>query len=311
MYYGNEQSSNFSGSIWNGIKVSFRKGSSLTRIIYINIGVFLALKIVNVILVLAGTGEGFYDTLLEYTGVPADPEYLLYRPWTIFTYMFTQFEFLHLLFNMLWLYWFGSFFLNYFSGKKLTGVYLLGGLAGALLYIAAYNIFPLFAFTRLSSWAIGASASVMAVVFAVCTYIPQHKVYIFLIGPVKLIHLAIFTAVIDIISIPSGNAGGHIAHLGGALFGYLFICGVKKNFDVTDRFTSFFEKTGKLFAKDKRKMKVKYRKNVADMNDREYNEYKKNRDEQTNRILDKISHSGYESLTREEKEILFKSGRER
>ena len=132
---------------------------------------------------------------------------------------------------MLWLYWFGSFFLNYFTERKLTGVYLLGGLFGGLLYIAAYNIFPYFSepqispfphpALRLTSWAIGSSASVMAIVFAVCTYLPQHKVYIFLLGPVKLVYLALFTALIDIMSISSGNAGGHIAHLGGALFGWI------------------------------------------------------------------------------------------
>lgn len=307
MYYG-EYQGNYAGGIRNGIKNSFLKGSALTRLIYINIGVFLLLKIAHAILAISGNGEGFYPMILEWIGVPADPEYLLYRPWTPLTYMFTQFEFLHLLFNMLWLYWFGSFFLNYFSERKLTGVYILGGLAGAALYILAYNIFPAFTFTRLSSWAIGASASVMAVVFAVCTYLPQHKVYIFLIGPVKLIYLAIFTAFIDVISIPSGNAGGHIAHLGGALFGYLFILGVKRNRDITGGFISFFTKAGHLFA-GRKKMRVKYRKNVSEMNDREYNEYKKQYDDRINQILDKISRSGYESLTREEKEILFKSGR--
>ena len=307
MYYG-EYQGNYSENIRKGFKNSFLKGSALTRLIYINIGVFLLLKIAYVVMALAGQGEHFYPILLEWVGVPADPEYLLYRPWTLVTYMFTQFEFLHLLFNMLWLYWFGSFFLNYFSERKLTGVYLLGGLAGAALYVLAYNIFPVFALTRLSSWAIGASASVMAIVFAVCTYLPQHKVYIFLIGPVKLIYLAIFTAFIDVISIPSGNAGGHIAHLGGALFGYLFILAVRKNKDITHGFTSLGLAIGKLFSKRK-KMKVKYRKNVSEMNDREYNEYKKQYDDRINQILDKISRSGYESLTREEKEILFKSGR--
>lgn len=307
MYYGEYQGIH-SENIRNGIKNSFLKGSALSRLIYINIGVFLLLKIAYVVMAIAGQGEHFYPVLLEWIGVPADPEYLLYRPWTPITYMFTQFEFLHLLFNMLWLYWFGSFFLNYFSERKLTGVYLLGGLSGAALYILAYNIFPAFSLTRLSSWAIGASASVMAIVFAVCTYLPQHKVYIFLIGPVKLIYLAIFTAFIDIVSIPTGNAGGHIAHLGGALFGYLFVLGVRKNRDLTYGFTALGQALGKLFSKRK-KLKVKYRKNVSEMNDREYNEYKKQYDDRINQILDKISRSGYESLTREEKEILFKSGR--
>ena len=208
MMYYNNYGGNFSEGIREGIKNSFRKGSSLTRLIYINCGIFLALKLIYIMMLLLGKGEEFYPTLLEWIGVPADPEYLLSRPWTIFTYMFTQFDFLHLLFNMLWLYWFGSFFLNYFTERKLTGVYLLGGLFGGLLYIAAYNIFPYFSepqispfphpALRLTSWAIGSSASVMAIVFAVCTYLPQHKVYIFLLGPVKLVYLALFTALIAI-----------------------------------------------------------------------------------------------------------------
>lgn len=177
MMYYNNYGGNFSEGIREGIKNSFRKGSSLTRLIYINCGIFLALKLIYIMMLLLGKGEEFYPTLLEWIGVPADPEYLLSRPWTIFTYMFTQFDFLHLLFNMLWLYWFGSFFLNYFTERKLTGVYLLGGLFGGLLYIAAYNIFPYFSepqispfprpALRLTSWAIGSSASVMAIVFAI------------------------------------------------------------------------------------------------------------------------------------------------
>lgn len=309
MYYQRYDNGNFSNSIRAGIMSSFRHGSSLTRLIYINCGLFLLLKIGYVILLLAGQGDIFYPTVLEWVGVPADVEYLLYRPWTLATYMFTQFEFIHLLFNMLWLYWFGSIFLNHFTERQLTGVYIGGGLTGAFLYIVAYNIFPYFdQLTRLSSWAIGASASVMAIVFAVCTYLPQHKVYIFLIGPVKLIYLALFTALIDLLSIQSGNAGGHIAHLGGALYGCLFILFLKNNKDIASCFSNSGKKLKHLF-RPKNKMRVSYKKKVSEMNDREYNAYKKNQDEYINRILDKISRSGYESLTREEKEILFKSGR--
>lgn len=308
MYYqtfGN----NFTEKSRKGIKASFREGSSLTRLIYINCGIFLTINIIYIFFLLAGTGKDFFPTILEWVGVPADPEYLLFRPWTLFTYMFTQFEFLHLLFNMLWLYWFGSIFLNYFTERQLTGVYIWGGLAGALLFIAAYNTFPYFdQITRLSSWAIGASASVMAIVFAVCTYLPQHKVYIFLIGPVKLIYLALFTALIDLLSIQYGNAGGHIAHLGGALFGWFFTLGIRKNRDISYGIIYLFEKIRQLSA-PRKKMRVKYKKKVSDMNDREYNEYKKSQDDRINNILDKISKSGYESLTREEKEILFKTKR--
>ena len=160
----------------------------------------------------------------------------------------------------------------------------------------------------------------MAIVFAVCTYLPQHKVYIFLLGPVKLVYLALFTALIDIMSISSGNAGGHIAHLGGALFGWFFIVGVRRNRDFASGIVNFFEGIGRLFQRKKKKlpqinckiqtdkkMRVRYKKHVSEMNDREYNAHKKNEQERINEILDKISRSGYESLTREEKAILFKA----
>lgn len=306
MYY-RTYGGDFSEGIGKGIKNSFRRGSSLTRLIYINCGIFLVLKIIYIIFIMTGWEKNFYPIVLEWVGVPADPEYLLHRPWTLFTYMFTQFEFLHLLFNMLWLYWFGSFFLNYFTERQLTGVYIWGGLAGAGLYIAAYNIFPYFDnLTRLSSWAIGSSASVMALVFAVCTYLPKHKVYIFLLGPVKLIYLALFTALIDLLSIRSGNAGGHIAHLGGALFGCFFILGIRRNKDLSYGIIYLFDKI-KDFLTPSKKMRVKYKKKVADMNDREYNQYKKSQEDRINDILEKISKSGYESLSREEKELLFKA----
>ena len=140
--YNRAYGSNFSGGIWNGIKNSFKQGTTLTRLIYINIGVFLVIKILEVFFVLAGQ-RGFEQLLLPYVGVPALPERLLYTPWTIITYMFTQFGFLHLLFNMLWLYWFGSIFQNTFSSQKLTGVYLLGELPGLLFTWQPTPCFPL------------------------------------------------------------------------------------------------------------------------------------------------------------------------
>ena len=290
------------GGIWEGLKRSFRRGTALTRLIYVNVGFFLFLKLVEVGFVLAGY-QRVEALLLAYTGVPALPEELLYTPWTVVTYMFTHFGFLHLLFNMLWLYWFGSMFLNYFSGRKLVWVYVLGGLFGALLYMAAYSVFPVFAEERYLSRAIGASASVMAVVFAVCAYLPNHRVYVFLVGPVRLITLALFTALIDVLSIPGTNAGGHIAHLGGALFGVLFTLSVRRSAGGS----GFWGKLWKASPR-KPKMKVKY-KRASEMTDREYNEHKRQRSDRINEILDKISKSGYGSLTKEEKELLFKERR--
>jgi len=293
-----------SEGIWQSLKNSFQQGSALLQLIYINIGVFLAFKLLGVALLLFGYSEP-EAFVLPYVGVSALPEEVVYTPWTLFTYMFTQFSLLHLLFNMLWLYWFGNLFRHRFSSRQLVGVYLLGGICGALFYLAAYAIFPAFSEERYASWAIGASASVMAIVFAVCCYLPNQQIHIFLIGPVRLIHLALLTALIDLLSIPSGNAGGHIAHLGGAFFGYLFTAGIHHHRDLTAGFIRILEKIGQFFTKKRSRMKYK----VQDMNDQEYNTHKKKRDDRINDILDKISKSGYESLTKEEKEILFKADR--
>lgn len=294
--------------VWSDLKRTFKNGSALIRLLYLNIGFFILIKLVAVILVLFGSGQLFYPTLLSYIGVPGSLENLIYTPWSLITYMFTQFDFLHLLFNMLWLYWFGSLFLNYFSGQKLVGVYLLGGLSGAFLYILSYNLFPYFELLRYNSWAIGASASVMAIVFAVCTYVPHQRIYLFLIGPVQLIYLALFTALIDLLSITSGNAGGHIAHLGGALFGYLFTLSIRRNRDITSGITAilnFFSRT----LRPGSKMHVKFRNPQATSDSaKRSSQSKKPSEEKINEILDKISKAGYDSLSKEEKEILFKSG---
>lgn len=308
MMYYNNYGQGFPGGFRKDLFPSFRSGSALTRLIYINCGLFFVVSVVYIPFLLMGFKGMYYDILLEWLGVPADPDYLLYRPWTLFTYMFTHFGFFHLLFNLLWLYWFGSLFLNGFTERQLTGVYLLGGVFGALLFILCYNIFPYFdGITRLSSWTIGASASVMAIVFAVCFHSPHRQVYIFLFGPVKMMYLALFTALIDLLSIQGDNAGGHIAHLGGAFFGWLFAMGIRNHRD----FATWITRPADWFGGMPRhkKMHVKYRRSASGRNGDGYNGSKKGEDDRINEILEKISRSGYESLTGEEKAILFKSGR--
>jgi membrane associated rhomboid family serine protease len=299
----NAYETRFPESIWDGIRQSFKQGSSLTRLVYINIGVYLVLALFQSFSWLAGSA-GTSDTLLTWLGVPADLHHLARAPWTIVTYMFTHFGFIHLLFNMLWLYWFGNIFRQHLPGKGLAALYLLGGISGAIVYIAAYNLLPAFEAERGLSWAIGASGSVMAIVFAVCTYLPRYRVHILLIGSMKLAHLAIFTIIVDLISIPQGNAGGHIAHLGGALFGCLFALAIRHRIDIT----AWLRLPGKR-PRRRAKMRVTYNKKPFEMSDREYNAERKRRDDRVNEVLDKISRSGYDSLTKEERETLFKSGR--
>lgn len=287
-------------SIYREIRESFRTGSVLTKLIYINLAVFLFVKLFQVFYFLLNLGHpGF---IIQWLAVPAMVSELLSRPWTVFTYMFLHEGFLHILFNILWLYWFGRIFLEYLDGRKLLGVYLLGGLAGAALYIIAFNLFPAFTQVLPVSRALGASAAVLAVVISISVYVPNYTIHLIFIGPVKLKYIAAVMILLDIISIAGSNAGGHIAHLGGALFGWLFIRQYRKGNDLSGPVSKIMERLSSL-AGHGRRMKVRYRKNVSDY---EYNMQKADRQKRIDDILDKISKSGYDSLSKEEKELLFR-----
>jgi membrane associated rhomboid family serine protease len=289
-------------NIWDEIKESFRQGSSLTRLIYINLGLFLVIRIVNVFYFLAKVPFPFLDWL----ALPADFASLARRPWTLITYMFLHFDFLHILFNLLWLFWMGQIFLGYFDQKKLLAVYLLGGISGGLFYVAGYNLFPVFSQIVVDSRLLGASASVIAIVIALAVYAPNHTIHLMFIGPVRLKYLALFSILLYVISISSSNAGGNLAHLGGAFFGLVYMLQFKRGVDMGKGIDRLFAAIGKLF-KPKPKVKVSYRKPPVD--DIEYNRQRNRDQDRMNKILDKISKSGYDSLSKEEKEILFRSGK--
>jgi Uncharacterized membrane protein (homolog of Drosophila rhomboid) len=286
--------------IWDDIKLTFRKGSNLTRLIYINIAVFFLITIV------AGLGFLLNDPevsvkALELFSVPASLSTLLIRPWTLITYMFTHKDIWHILFNMLWLYSFGRIFLEYLDQRKLVAVYLLGGISGAFVYILSFNIFPAFTGVVADSIAIGASASVMAVVIAIAAYVPDYTVQLFILGRIKIKYLALGIFVLTSIMDFSVNSGGKLAHIGGALFGYLYILNLRRGRDIGKGFNSIIDFFATIF-KPRKKLKVTHKK-VA--NEFEYNRIKVEHQKRINQILDKISKGGYDSLTKEEKEALF------
>jgi membrane associated rhomboid family serine protease len=287
--------------ILDDIKSSFRKGSSLTRLIYINIGVFLLLAIVSIISYFINS-QDIADKLVKLLAVPSSFKALLTKPWTLITYMFTHREILHILFNMLWLYWFGTIFLEFLDQKKLVAVYLLGGLCGAIVYIIAFNVFPVFDQMVSESIAIGASASVMAIVVSIAVYVPDYTVILFLIGRVRIKYIAIgifiLTSVLDF----SVNTGGKLAHLGGALLGFFYTVNLRRGRDLGKGINSVLDYVVTLF-KPRKKFRVTYKKPVTDY---EYNKAKAEHE-----ILDKISKGGYDSLTKEEKELLFKEGQKK
>jgi len=294
-------------NIGDEIRKAFSSGTSLTRLILINLGVFVAVKIINVFLFLFQQAD-LADVIMSYLALPADGPTLLTRPWTLVSYMFLHYSFFHILFNMLWLYWFGRIFLQYLDARKLLSIYLLGGLAGGALYILAFNVFPAFEAVLSSSIALGASAAVLAVVMTISFYVPDYQINLLFIGRIKIKHIALVSIVIDLLSIESGNAGGHIAHLGGALFGIIYAYQIRKGKDMTKGFSRFMDRIFSWF-KPRPKLHVKYKRSNKTETDIEYNTRKAAEQKEIDRILDKISKMGYTALTKAEKELLFKSSK--
>ncbi len=284
--------------LWQNIQFKMlRSGSRINLLIGINVIVFLA---VNIPAVFERLFLG-HDILTAYSNdyllLPSYLPKLLTRFWTPLTYMFMHAGIFHILFNMLWLYWMGQIFEEYLGNKRTIGLYLLGGLSGALFFVLFYNIFPLFTQTGLvnGSTVVGASASVMAVIIATATLLPDYSISLMFIGPVKLKWIAIFYVVIDFLGVAGPNAGGEIAHLGGALFGFIYIKQLQRGNDWIGAIIKVF--------KPRPRLKV-----VAKNSDKNSNSLP--RQEEIDRILDKISKSGYESLSKQEKEILFRASKD-
>lgn len=292
------------------IKKRLKSADVVSALIYLNTAIFVVMGLMNLFCYLFNIEE---IRVFDYGKLPAYLPFLLVRPWTLFTYMFIHVDVLHILFNMLFLYWFGKFFLYYFSSKQLRGLYILGGLFGALLYIVSYQIFPAFAFdVRVSNLA-GASAAVLAIVIAVAVKAPNESVRFLLIGNIKLKYISLFVVLMDLLMITTSNGGGHIAHLGGALAGFLFVKAYDKGLDLTSWINSILDFPKKLIMrlkssrKGEAKMKVvkgnqKFAKHKAD---HDFNYDKRRQNEEIDRILDKIKVSGYTNLTEKEKKTLF------
>lgn len=300
--------------IFTEINRRFNAGSILAKFIFINAGVFIIIRLLVIILHLFMSESAF----MQYIEMPSSLPLLAHRPWTVITYMFVHFDFLHILFNMLWLYWFGRIFLQFFTGRQLGGLYLLGGIAGAALFLLSYNLFPYLRQFADNSFLLGASASVMAIVFAVSFYQKNYTISLLLIGRVKLIWLAIGVLLLDIIAITSENAGGHIAHIGGALLGIFFAIQYSKGKDLTapmnrmiDRFVNLITRkpTFKVFRQEKKASDNRQQQNHRPETDDEYLRRKKDENRVIDEILDKLKRSGYESLSAEEKKRLFDASR--
>ncbi len=287
------------------IRHFFLKGSVLARLIGINVAVFILISLFRVFFFLWNI-EGAGDALTHWLGVSSNMHVILHRPWTLLSYMFLHLEFFHILFNMVVLYVGGRLFSDFIGADRLTATYLIGGLFGALFYVASFNIFPAFQDVRSYAVALGASASVLAVFIAIAVYMPNYQLPLLLLGRIRLKYIALFFVILDVISIDKGNPGGHLAHLGGALWGFLYASMLKKGKDPALVIGFYLEKIGRIFQR-KPRFTVEYNRDRAPTDD-EYNRQRVEHQKRIDHILDKISQNGYESLTKEEKDILFKMG---
>lgn len=288
-------------SIWGDIKREFFSGNVLSQLIIINVVIFVAINLVTVGVFLASGST--VNPILPWIMIPADVMQLLRRPWTLLTHMFAHFAIWHLLFNLLWLFWFGKIIQEFIGNKKILPLYIYGGLCGAALMIISYNIFPGLKPDMPYATALGASAGVLAIVVAAATLVPDYTVFLLFFGAVKIKYIALFMVILDMVSIPGLNSGGRIAHLGGALFGYVFIKQLQVGHDWSKPFNNFLESVTGLFKRKEPRVVYKTKTPEPKKKRADFPEGKQDR---VDAILDKIATSGYDSLTKEEKEFLFK-----
>ncbi|WP_028981201.1 rhomboid family protein [Sporocytophaga myxococcoides] len=286
------------------LKYQFRqKENGLTKIILINVIVYL----IDTILWVFSRGlenMSFFNLIYFNQHIPPIFADFLQRPWTLLTYFFSHdvpgpF---HILGNMLGLYWFGRLITEYLGNRRLISLYILGGIAGAVIYLLLYNFVPYFIQHKPAIGMVGASASVFAITVAAATLLPEYYFHLVFIGPVKIKYIAAFFILISFIGSVGMNAGGNLAHLGGALLGYVFIKQLKKGRDLGKPISAISEFFNKLFTR--RKIKVSYRSNEKNFS---YEGDKEPDQKEIDAILDKISKSGYSSLTKREKERLFRA----
>lgn len=281
----------------NNLKYRFKNAGIVEQLIYINLAVFLLVFITNTFGFLFQSNGNF---LVNWFSLPANFNDFLSKPWTVITYGFLHTSFLHILLNLIALFYVGHLFKQYFTSKQLLNFYILGTLFGGVVFIASYNFFPVFSNDVNNNVLLGASAGISAIFIGIATYIPNYQLKFPLIGFVKLWILACIWIAIDIIQIPAGNAGGHLAHIGGALFGFLYVA------KASNKELDIFSSIKKYFTKKEKPLKTVY-KSGNKPNKQTFNKTKNQ--QEIDAILDKIGKSGYDTLTKDEKEFLFKQGK--
>lgn len=311
------------GSIWKDVKQEFNYGNMVSRLIIINAAIFVSINILRIILFGANGARPnpLFDVIVEYLSVNADGWKIILRPWTLITHMFLHVDFFHILANMIFLYWFGRIVGDFIGNQRILPLYFMGGMVGAAVYFIMVNLLQYG-----GSYALGASAAVMALVTAAGTIAPDYIMRLLFIGDVKLKYIVAVLVFLDLISIANSvNTGGHFAHLGGAVFGWLCIVQLQRGHDWTQPLSTLFNRIARWwdtqvngYEKPKRGPKVAYRNpkanrasdSASDTSRKPAATSSRNHQEQLDAILDKIKRSGYDSLTAEEKAFLFNASKD-
>lgn len=288
-------------SIIDDLKRQYKFGGITQKLIYLNIVCFLISYIVFGLLRLVGIDIDF----LQYVSLSSNPMDLLWKPWSIISYSFFHSDFFHIFFNLIILNFSCQMFLTFFNQKQLLGLYLLSAVFSGLVFVFSFY------FMNIISPIVGASGAIMAILVAVTTYQPLMNVRLLFIGNVKLWHVTVVILLIDLIQIQSENSGGHIAHLAGAFFGFIFIKLLQNGTDLSTIVSKLMDFFVNLFKKSSSKPFKKVHKNYKNPTVQSASRIvtKDKTQQQIDEILDKISRSGYDCLTKEEKEFLFKAGK--
>ena len=302
--------------IWQDIKWQFKYGGPLISLILINIAVFIFCGMLGLVdfIFKSAVYKNFILFFSEYISVTG----FLHHPWGIFTSLFLHAGLGHILYNMLFLYWFGSIVQEYLGKPKVLPIFFMGAWFSSILSFPFYYLINHFYPNFIPDNGIGASAGVMSIVWAAATLVPENEISFLLLGRIKIKWIALAYVILDLISIPNGNAGGHIAHLGGALFGFIYIKSLQNGTDLARPFYAVTDFVNNIFSK-KSPIKVAYKKEYAYTSANKQNTSNstnntstkdQSKQERLDEILDKINRSSYDSLSKEEKEFLFKISQE-